>query len=67
MEIKLGPLAINVGDDGMSSIVASGATGADVGLSSEDIDQLALAFESREREISEMRGERVKPTACWER
>lgn len=48
MEIKLGPLSVDVGDDGVSSVVTSGATGADVGLSSEDVDQLALAFASRE-------------------
>jgi hypothetical protein len=59
MEIKLGPLALNVGDNGVSSIVTSGATGANVGLSSEDVDQLALAcfFEGegvqKESEMSE--------------
>lgn len=44
MEIEFGLFAVYVSDDGVTCVVASGATSADVGLSGEDVDKFTLAY-----------------------
>lgn len=44
MEVELGLDPVNVGDDGVSGIVTTGASSADVHLTTEDIGELALAL-----------------------
>jgi hypothetical protein len=55
VEIEFSLLAIDVGYDSVTCVVASSATSANVGLSGEDVDKFTLACRIREeREVSRM-------------
>jgi hypothetical protein len=56
VEVELGLDALDGSNDGVAGVVSSGATRADVGLSSEDVDKLALACgQSRRTEESKVK------------
>lgn len=57
MKIKLGLDSLDGSDNGVTSVVSTGATSADVGFSSQDVDELALAC--RWKETSEPTSECV--------